>query len=147
MLAIAEYYREFVAFTLGDRVDPEVLHQTGLRAVTQIEAELRAVAARLGFFDMDTLRKALETDPKLSVPNSDAGYAELQRAVEQRLARVSAKLPQYFAYIPKAPLAVRRALTGPLGGPPGDQVRAEGADSRPRHHRPRLPPVVTGLLP
>ena len=36
---------------------------------------------------------------------------------------------------------------GALGGPSGDQVRAQGTGSRARHHRPRLPPAVTGLLP
>lgn len=114
----AENYRDFVEFTLADRVDPEVLHETGLKAVDEIEGELRAMATKMGFADLAALRADLQANPKLSVPTTDAGYAELEAITKAHLAAVQARLPDYFAYIPKTPLVVERALKGPLGGPP-----------------------------
>lgn len=114
----AEHYRDFVEFTLADRVDPQVLYDTGEKAVAMIEGELSAMAKKLGFADVAAMRAAFRADPDLSVANTPDGYAALEADTKARLARVEALLPQYFDHIPKTPLVVERALKGPLGGPP-----------------------------
>jgi uncharacterized protein (DUF885 family) len=107
----AERYRDFVEFHLADRVDPEVLYDTGVKAVAELETELRTEAGKLGLHgDIAAIRKALDEDPKLSVPNTPEGYSQLEAITNARLADVEKRLPAWFIYIPKTPVVVQRAL-------------------------------------
>jgi uncharacterized protein (DUF885 family) len=110
----AERYRDFVEFHLADRVDPEVLYDTGVKAVAELETELRTEAGKLGLHgDIAAIRKALDEDPKLSVPNTPEGYSQIEAITNARLADVEKRLPAWFSYIPKTPVVVQRALEGP----------------------------------
>jgi uncharacterized protein (DUF885 family) len=140
----AERYRDFVEFHLADRVDPEVLYDTGVKAVAELETELRTEAGKLGLHgDIAAIRKALDEDPKLSVPNTPEGYSQIEAITNARLADVEKRLPAWFSYIPKTPVVVQRALKGPLGGPPsaGSYFGAAAPDgSRPAVYNLAFPP-------
>lgn len=113
----AKAYEDFVELALAERIPPDTIFARGEQEVERIEGELRAMASKMGFADLDALRLHLRSDPRLSVPNSDAGYALVEAKASNDLARVEALLPQYFLYLPKSPLAMKRGLEGPLGGP------------------------------
>jgi uncharacterized protein (DUF885 family) len=133
-----------VEFHLADRVDPELLYDTGVAAVTRIEGELAAIATDLGFNgDVTAMRKAIAENPQLSVPNTDAGYQQLEAITNARLDDIRTRLPAWFAYLPTTPVVVTRALKGPLGGPPsaGSYFTAAPADnSRPGLYNLAFPP-------
>lgn len=116
----AEHYRDFVEFSLGERVDPMRIHERGLEEVAKIKAELAEMAKQAGLSgDTQELNRHLKTDKGLSLPNTDEGYAEFEARAKSYLAEIRKKLPDYFNHIPVQELSVERALTGPLGaGPP-----------------------------
>lgn len=141
----AENYRDFVEFNLGDRVDPVLIHRRGLEEVDKIEAELKVMAVKIGLSgDVSELNNHLENHENLSVPNTDAGYVEYEARTNSYLATISKRLPDYFSHIPKQPLSVERALTGPLGsGPPSSgsfYTPAPADGSRPAIYNLAFPP-------
>ncbi|SEJ73935.1 Uncharacterized conserved protein, DUF885 familyt [Sphingobium sp. AP50] len=114
----AQAYEDFIELALAERISPDAIFARGEQEIERVERELRAMASRMGFADLEALRQHLRSELRLSVPNSDAGYALVEAKAKNDLARVEALLPQYFLYLPKSPLAIRRGLEGPLGGPP-----------------------------
>lgn len=81
---------------------PAEIHQIGLDEVKRDEAEMLAIAKRLGFADVKTLGAALKTNPK-NHPASREALVDVYRGYEDGM-RV--KLPQLFGRLPKAQMEV-----------------------------------------
>ena len=78
------------------------IHQIGLDEVKRDEAEMLAIAQKLGFADLKSFRASLKTNPKLHPASREA----LLAAYRGYLGPMQAKLPQLFGRLPKAPFEV-----------------------------------------
>lgn len=96
------YYQFLIRrFTTTD-LTADQIHQIGLDEVKRDEAEMLAIAQKLGFKDLASFRASLKTNPKLKATSAD----ELLAAFRGYLAPMQAKLPQLFGKLPKAPFEV-----------------------------------------
>ncbi len=81
---------------------PEQIHEIGLRQVSEIEQQMLAVAARLGFHDLKSLNAKVQSDPDLKAKSREQ-ILDLYRGY---IDGMYAKLPSLFGRLPKAKVAV-----------------------------------------
>ncbi|WP_294121550.1 DUF885 domain-containing protein [Sphingomonas sp.] len=97
-------YRYLVQSTTTLPLNPEEIHETGLKEVARITTEMEKVKQEVGFAGtLPEFFDYLRTDPKFKKPTREAltqGYYDIGKAVD-------AKLPQYFSTLPKARLQIR----------------------------------------
>jgi uncharacterized protein (DUF885 family) len=84
-------------------MDPEAIHQLGLKEVARIEAEQLAIAKKLGFADLKTFRASLKTNPKLTPTSRD----QLVETYKGYIAQMEPELPKLFGLLPKTAVQVR----------------------------------------
>jgi uncharacterized protein (DUF885 family) len=96
-------YRFAVRQSTTTNMDPEAIHQLGLKEVARIEAEQLAIAKKLGFADLKTFRASLKTNPKLIPRSRD----ELVEAYKGYIAQMQPELPKLFGLLPKTAVQVR----------------------------------------
>ena len=96
-------YRFWVRSQTTTTMDPEAIHQLGLKEVARIEGEQLAVAKKLGFPDLKSFRVSLKTNPKL-VPASGQQLLDLYR---HYLDAIEPQLPKLFGLLPKTKVEVR----------------------------------------
>jgi uncharacterized protein (DUF885 family) len=99
----AAYYRFLVKQTTTTDLTPDQIHEIGVAQIESDEAELKAIAQKLGFPDVKSLETAAAHNPKL-FPTSQQ---QLLDAYRTSLDRMRPKLPQLFGVLPKAPLVVK----------------------------------------
>jgi len=96
----AEWYRQCVRDQTTTDLSPEEIHAIGLKEVARIQAELAAVAPKLGYDgDPRQLLAWVRTNPKFLPFRSEAQILDAYRAINEK---VKANLPQLFARMPKA---------------------------------------------
>ena len=98
----AKYYQYLVRTETTTNLRADQIHQIGLDEVKKDEAEMLAIAQKLGFKDLASFRASLKTNPKLKPASADAHLA----AYRGYLTPMQAKLPEYFGRLPKAPFEV-----------------------------------------
>ncbi|MGO8756856.1 MAG: DUF885 domain-containing protein [Terracidiphilus sp.] len=98
----AKYYQFLIERNTTTELTPAEIHQTGLDEVARDEAEMLAIAQKLGFPDLKTFRESLKSNPKLHPASADALVAAYQGYVGP----MQAKLPSLFGTLPKARLEV-----------------------------------------
>ena len=98
----AKYYAFLVRRTTTTDLTPEQIHQIGLDQVKRDEAEMLAIARKLGFPDLATFRASLKANPKLKAASREA----LLDAYRGYLTPMQARLPRLFGRLPKAPFEV-----------------------------------------
>ena len=98
----ARYYAFCIKRETTTDLTPEQIHQIGLDEVKRDEAEMLAIAQKLGFKDLASFRASLKTNPKLKAASGDA----LLAAYKGYVGPMQAKLPDLFGILPKAPLEV-----------------------------------------
>ena len=85
-------------------LDPETIHQTGLKEVKRILGEMEAVKAQVGFKgDLPAFFRHLDSDPQFYYTKAEDllnGYRDLQK-------KIDALLPKLFDVFPKANYEVR----------------------------------------
>ena len=96
------YYRFLIRRTTTTNLTPEQIHQIGLDEVKRDEAEMLAIAQKLGFQNLNSFRAGFKTNPKLHPASADA----LLAAYKGYLEPMQAKLPELFGTLPKAPFEV-----------------------------------------
>jgi uncharacterized protein (DUF885 family) len=84
-------------------MDPEAVHQLGLKEVARIEGEQLAIAKKLGFTDLKSFRTSLKSNPKL-IP---ASRQQLLDAYRHYIDQMEPQLPKLFGLLPKASVDVR----------------------------------------
>lgn len=105
----ADWYAERLAFHTTTALTPEEIHQTGLREVARIHAEMAALMPALGVKgDVRDLFAHVRASTDLFYPDSDAGRDAYLAHARKALEDMTAKLPEAFATLPKAPLVVKR---------------------------------------
>jgi len=98
----AKYYAFHLRQTTTTGLTAERIHQIGLDEVKRDEAEMLAIAQKLGFQDLKSFRASLKSNPKLKATSA----ASLLDAYRGYLTPMQAKLPQLFGRLPKAPFEV-----------------------------------------
>jgi uncharacterized protein (DUF885 family) len=97
-----KYYAFRVKQSTTTDLTPDQIHQIGLDEVKRDEAEMLAIAQKLGFKDIAALRAAVATNPKLHATTKD----QLLDVYRHDLDQVRPKLPELFGRLPKAKLVV-----------------------------------------
>ena len=97
-----KYYQFLIKRTTTTDLTAAQIHQIGLDEVGRDEAEMLAIAQKLGFKDLASFRLSLKTNPNVHPASADALIA----AYKGYLAPMEARLPQLFGTLPKAPLEV-----------------------------------------
>jgi uncharacterized protein (DUF885 family) len=85
------------------RMEPEAIHQLGLKEVARIEGEQTAIAKKLGFADLKSFRASLKTNPKLFAASREQLLERYRTYIQQ----MEPKLPTLFGLLPKTRVEVR----------------------------------------
>jgi uncharacterized protein (DUF885 family) len=96
-------YRFYIRQETTTSMDPEAVHQLGLKEVQRIEGEQLAIAKKMGFSDLASFRASLKANPKL-VPTS---REQLLKAYRDYIAQMEPELPKLFGLLPKSKVEVR----------------------------------------
>ncbi|HLY43788.1 MAG TPA: DUF885 domain-containing protein [Terracidiphilus sp.] len=97
-----KYYQFLIHQRTTTNLTADQIHQIGLDEVKKDEAEMLAIAQKLGFKDLASFRASLKTNPKLHPASAEA----LLDAVRADLKPMQEKLPQLFGHLPKTPFEV-----------------------------------------
>jgi len=109
-------------------LQPEQIHQMGLKQVAEIDAQMLAIAKQQGFADLKSFNAHIRQDPKL---HGTAGQ-EILDLYQHYTDQMYAKLPQLFGRLPKNKLVVvpMEAFRAP-DAVPADYSSGAGDGSRP----------------
>jgi uncharacterized protein (DUF885 family) len=97
-----KYYAFLIRRITTTNLTADQIHQIGLDEVKRDEAEMLAIAQKLGFADLTSFRASLKTNPKLKPASREA----LLDAYRSYLGPMQAKLPLIFGRLPKAKFEV-----------------------------------------
>lgn len=98
----ASYYQFLIRQSTTTDLTADQIHQIGLREVKKDEAEMLAIAQKLGFKDLQSFQASLKDNPKMHPASGEA----LLEAFRSYLTPMQAKLPELFGRLPKAPFEV-----------------------------------------
>ena len=98
----AKYYAFNIRRTTTTNLTADQIHQIGLDEVKRDEAEMLAIAKKLGYADLASFRASLKANPKLKAASAQA----LIDTYRGYLKPMQAKLPDLFGRLPKAPFEV-----------------------------------------
>jgi uncharacterized protein (DUF885 family) len=96
-------YRYYIRQQTTTTLEPQTIHELGLKEVARIQAEQLAIAKKLGFADLKSFQASLKTNTKL-VPTSREEILEIYR---RYIAQMEPELPKYFGLLPKTKLEVK----------------------------------------
>jgi len=96
------YYAFRVKQSTTTELTPAQIHQIGMDEVARDEADMLAIARKLGYAGVAALRAAIAANPKLHPASREA----LLDAYRTDLDQMRPKLPDLFDRLPKAPLMV-----------------------------------------
>lgn len=104
----AGYYAERLRSYTTTALTPDQIHQLGLDQVARIHGEVREIMTRVGFRgDLAAFFTFMRTDPQFTAPNTGEGRALYLSETEKAKVAVTAKLPEWFGTLPKAPMVVK----------------------------------------
>ncbi|HKF46433.1 MAG TPA: DUF885 domain-containing protein [Terracidiphilus sp.] len=98
----AKYYQFLIRRTTTTDLSPDQIHKIGEQEVAKDEADMLAIAQKLGFADLKSFRASLKTNPKLHPASREA----LLDAYHGYLSAMQAKLPSLFGHLPKSKFEV-----------------------------------------
>lgn len=115
------FYRQQIRQYVTLDLDPETIHETGLKEVARIDAEMQATMKATGFDgDFPAFLKFLRSDPQFYAKTPD----ELLMRASWIAKRVDGKLAQYFGLLPRGrfgiepvPASIAPFWTAGRGGP------------------------------
>jgi uncharacterized protein (DUF885 family) len=97
-----KYYQFLVRHYTTTNLTADEIHKLGLDEVKRDEAQMLAIAQKLGFQDLKSFQSSLKTNPKLHPATGEA----LLDAYRGYLGPMQARLPQLFGRLPKAKFEV-----------------------------------------
>jgi uncharacterized protein (DUF885 family) len=126
----ADYYRVSLKNYTTSDMAPEEIHRIGLDLVKSLSAELDPLLKARGFTDgtVGSRLKAIASDPRYLYPNTDAGKDKMLADLNAKVAVVQAKLPGYFAHLPKSTVEIRRVPKNTEAGAPGGYYQPGSLD-------------------
>jgi len=96
-------YRYDIRSLTTTSMDPENIHELGLREVARIEGEQLAIAKKLGFSDLKTFRASLKSNPKVFATSPEQIVDKYRGYIDQ----MRPELPKLFGLMPKSQVEVR----------------------------------------
>jgi uncharacterized protein (DUF885 family) len=96
-------YRFAVKQQTTTAMDPQAIHELGLREVDRIHADMLTIAKSQGFADRKSFQESLKTNPKL-IPTSREDILNTYRGY---IAGMQPELPKLFGLLPKTKVEVR----------------------------------------
>ena len=96
-------YRFAIQRLTTTNMDPETIHQLGLREVERIESEQLAIAKKLGFSDLKSFSASAKKNPKF-IPASGGQILETYR---RYITQMQPELPKLFGLLPQSKVEVR----------------------------------------
>lgn len=98
----AKYYQFLLHRTTTTDLTADQIHQIGLDEVKKDEADMLAIAEKLGFHDLKSFRASMKSNPKLKATSRE----QLLETYRGYLEPMKAKLPDLFGRLPKAKFEV-----------------------------------------
>jgi uncharacterized protein (DUF885 family) len=98
----AKYYQFLIRRNTTTNLTADQIHKIGLDEVKKDEAQMLAIAQKLGFKDIVGFRASLASNPRMHAASAE----EILAAFRNDLAPMQAKLPQLFGHLPKTPSEV-----------------------------------------
>ncbi|HEY2459413.1 MAG TPA: DUF885 family protein [Candidatus Acidoferrum sp.] len=99
----AALYRLDIRLLTTTNMEPEAIHQLGLREVARIEADQLAIAKKMGFSDLPSFRVALSKNPKLMATSRE----QILDKFREYIAQMQLELPKLFGMLPKTQVEIR----------------------------------------
>ena len=117
-----EYYRWALKASTTTSLSPDEIHQIGVDTLARLHGEMDTILKSLGYTkgSVGERMKAIAVDPRYAFPQNDAGRAQIMAFIQERVAKIRAKMPQAFHTLVKGNLEVRRL-------PPEEEPGAAGA--------------------
>jgi len=126
----AERYRFQIRRMTTTDLTPEEIHQIGLKQLAETEAEMLALAHKLGFKDLASLNEHIKNDRKFYASSGQQVldlYTKYTRQMEAQLPKLFGRLPQNkLEVIPMDPFRAKNAV-------PADYNSGAQDGSRPGH--------------
>ncbi|MFZ6658065.1 DUF885 domain-containing protein [Undibacterium sp. TJN19] len=97
-----QIYRFAVRTQTTTDLNPEQIHQIGLKEVADLEAQTEALAKTAGYKNSLEFRAAVKADPKLKPVSRE----QIIQNYEYYTAQMQVKLPELFGVLPKAKLKI-----------------------------------------
>jgi uncharacterized protein (DUF885 family) len=95
-------YAEAVKTMTTVNTPPADVHETGLKEVERIAAEMTKLAQSQGYKDLASFREALNNDPKWKPTSGQQILDDYKKYIHQ----MEPKLPELFGLLPKSPVTV-----------------------------------------
>jgi uncharacterized protein (DUF885 family) len=125
----ARYRHEIRRMTTTD-LTPEEIHQIGLKQVDETEAEMLALAHKLGFKDLASLNDHIKNERRFYGTSGQQVLDLYAKYVHE----IEPELPKLFGRLPKAKLAViPMEVARSKAGVPADYTDGAADGSRPGH--------------
>ncbi len=136
------YYRQQIKEYTTLDLDPQAIHDIGLKEVARIDGQMQATMKETGFKgDFPAFLKFLRTDPQFYAKTPD----ELLMRAAWIAKQVDAKLPQFFGLLPRGrfgiepvPASIAPFWTAGRGGAHTYWVNTYDLPSRPLYNLPAL---------
>ncbi|HYN46394.1 MAG TPA: DUF885 family protein [Allosphingosinicella sp.] len=116
------FYEMCLRFHTSTGLTPDQAHEIGLRQVAELTAEADPLLRREGLTEGSVGARITELgrQERYLYPNTDAGRAELLGDLTRQMEVLRARMPDYFATIPRSPMEVKRVPVAiELGAPRG----------------------------
>jgi uncharacterized protein (DUF885 family) len=98
----AERYQRAIRNLTTTNMQPEEIHQLGLREVARIEVEQMVIAKNFGFGDLKSFNESLNKNAEVHVKSREEILEQYRRYTDQ----MWAQLPKLFGRLPKAKLEI-----------------------------------------
>jgi uncharacterized protein (DUF885 family) len=125
----AYYAAASSAATTVDLAGDEI-HKLGLQQVAEISGRIDAILKAQGMSQGSVGERLVELNkrPDQLFPNTDPGREALLEALRGQIVAITKRLPEQFAFIPKAPVEVRRVPEAIQAGSPGGYYQSASLD-------------------
>lgn len=103
------YYAKQLASATTTDLTPDQVHRIGLEKVAEIRRAMEATKERVGFKGtLSAFFTVMREDPRFYYANDDAGRRQYLADATRYVTDIRAKLPRYFATVPKAGVVAMR---------------------------------------
>jgi uncharacterized protein (DUF885 family) len=128
----ADYYSASVLNQTTTPRKPAEIHRLGLDLVAEHSAHIDELMKMQGMTQgtVGERLRAMFVDPRFQYPDTDAARATLLADLNGRVRSVRAKLPKYFATLPKSGVEIRRVPTEIEAGAPGGYYNLASLDGK-----------------
>jgi uncharacterized protein (DUF885 family) len=112
------YYAAALRGATTTDLSPAEVHKMGLDVTAELSARADSLFGKIGMTQgtVGARYQALFKDPKFLYPNTDAGKAKEIADLNTLVQAMQARLPGYFATLPRTPLEIRRIPAATEGG-------------------------------